>query len=298
MPAPKSLREQLASGKMIVAPGAIDGITGQAIERAGFSAAYMTGAGTSLTLGYPDYGLLTMTEMVANATRIANAISIPLISDADTGYGNELNVFRTVREFERAGVSAIHIEDQAFPKRCGHLDNKEVTSREDFIAKIRAAAAARRSREFCVIARTDSRAVLGFDEAIERARLALANGADIAFVEAPQTMAEVEQVPRRVGGPCLLNMVHGGKTPDVVLADAQAMGYAIAILPGLLLGGIISVCDQLLADLTRLGRYPAMAGDTSPARTFARFGAADWDARRTAFRDPLVVDAPQPAASK
>ena len=298
MPAPKSLREQLASGKMIVAPGAIDGITGQAIERAGFTAAYMTGAGTSLTLGYPDYGLLTMTEMVANATRIANAIAIPLISDADTGYGNELNVFRTVREFERAGVSAIHIEDQAFPKRCGHLDNKEVTSREDFIAKIRAAAAARRSREFCVIARTDSRAVLGFDEAIERARLALANGADVAFVEAPQTMAEVEQVPRRVGGPCLFNMVHGGKTPDVALADAQAMGYAIAILPGLLLGGIIAVCDQLLADVKRLGRYPAMAGDTSPARTFARFGAADWDARRTAFRGPLTSDAVEPAASK
>ena len=130
-----SLRSQLRSGKLVVAPGAIDGITARAIERAGFAAAYMTGAGTSMTLGYPDYGLITMTEMVANATRIVNSISIPLISDADTGYGNELNVFRTVQEFERAGVAAIHIEDQVFPKRCGHLDNKEVVSREDYVAK-------------------------------------------------------------------------------------------------------------------------------------------------------------------
>ena len=156
-------RSLLRSGKMVVAPGAVDGITGRAIDRAGFSAAYMTGAGTSATLGYPDYGLLTLTEMVANATRIVNSISIPLISDADTGYGNELNVFRTVQEFERAGVAAIHIEDQVFPKRCGHLDNKDVTSREDYIAKIRAAAAARRSKDFCIIARTDSRAVIGFE---------------------------------------------------------------------------------------------------------------------------------------
>ena len=193
-----ALRALLRSGRMIVAPGAIDGITGRAIERAGFQAAYMTGAGTSATLGYPDYGLLTATEMIANATRIVNAMSIPLISDADTGYGNELNVFRTVQDFERAGVAAIHIEDQVFPKRCGHLDNKEITSREDWIAKIRAAAAARRSRDFTIIARTDSRAVAGFDEAVARARLALANGADVAFVEAPQVVLLLQ--PRR-GGP-------------------------------------------------------------------------------------------------
>ena len=139
-------RELLASRKMIVAPGAIDGLTGRLIDQAGFPAAYMTGAGTSMTLGYPDYGLITMTEMVANATRIVNSISMPLISDSDTGYGNELNVFRTVQEFERVGVAAIHIEDQVFPKKCGHLDSKELVSREDYIAKIRAAAAARKSQ--------------------------------------------------------------------------------------------------------------------------------------------------------
>ena len=290
-------RTLLASGKMVIAPGAIDGITGRAIDRAGFSAAYMTGAGTSATLGYPDYGLLTMTEMVANATRIVNSISIPLISDADTGYGNELNVFRTVQEFERAGVAAIHIEDQVFPKKCGHLDNKEVVSREDYIAKIRAAAAARRTADFCIIARTDSRAMLGLDEAIARANLALANGADVAFVEAPQTMEEIALVPQRVKGACLLNVVRGGKTPDIVLADAQAMGYKIAILPGLLLGGIISVCDELLEDVKRLGKYPPPKGDSSPAKTFARFGSAEWDARRTAFRDPLGDPADAPSAA-
>ena len=248
----------------------------------------MTGAGTAMTLGYPDYGLTTMTEMVGNAARIVNSISIPLISDSDTGFGNELNVYRTVQEFERAGVAAIHIEDQVFPKKCGHLDNKELVSREDFAAKIRAAAAARRSKDFCIIARTDSRAVAGLDEAVERANEALANGADVAFVEAPQTMAEIQAVPKRVKGPCLLNVVRGGKTPEIELETAERMGYAIAIVPGLLLGGIIQTCDQLLADLKQ-GRFPPVSG--SPAKTFARFGAAEWDERRTAFREPLKAAA-------
>jgi 2-methylisocitrate lyase-like PEP mutase family enzyme len=277
-------RTLLNSGKTIVAPGTIDGITARLVDQAGFSAAYMTGAGTSATLGYPDYGLITMTEMVANAARIVNSINIPLISDSDTGYGNELNVYRTVQEFERAGVAAIHIEDQVFPKRCGHLDNKELVSREDYIAKIRAAAAARKSKDFCIIARTDARAVAGLDEAIERVNLALANGADVAFVEAPQTMEELVAVPKRVKGPCLLNVVRGGKTPAFEIEEAQRMGYAIAIVPGLLLGGIIQTCDRLLADLKE-GKLPPVNG--SPAGTFARFGAAEWDQRRTAFRDEV-----------
>lgn len=283
-----NFRKLLSSGKMVVAPGAIDCITGRAIAQAGFSAAYMTGAGTSATLGYPDYGLITMSEMVGNASRIANSIDIPLISDSDTGFGNELNVFRTVQEFERAGVAAIHIEDQVFPKKCGHLDNKELVSREDFIAKIRAASVARKSRDFCIIARTDSRAVVSLDEAIERANAALANGADVAFVEAPQTMAEIESVPKRVNGPCLLNVVRGGKTPEIDLDVAERMGYAIAIVPGLLLGGIIQACDRLLGDLKQ-GKFPPVTG--SPGKTFARFGAAEWDERRTAFRDPIKAAA-------
>ena len=291
-----TLRALLRSGRMILAPGAIDGITARAVERAGFSALYMTGAGTSATLGYPDYGLLTMTEMVANAARIVNSTTIPLISDADTGYGNELNVYRTVQEFERVGVAAIHIEDQAFPKRCGHLDNKEVTSREGFIAKIRAAAAARRSADFVVIARTDSRAVLGFDEAVARANLALANGADIAFVEAPQSMDEVAKIPQRVKGPCLLNVVQGGKTPGIVMNDAERMGYAVAIIPGLLLMSIVDVCDAALEDFKQTGVHPKSKARASPASFFARFGAADWDARRTAFRDPIGDPISEPAS--
>ena len=283
-----NFRKLLSSKKMIVAPGAIDCITGRAIAHAGFSAVYMTGAGTSATLGYPDYGLITMSEMVGNAGRIVNSIDIPLISDSDTGFGNELNVFRTVQEFERAGVAAIHIEDQVFPKKCGHLDNKELVSREDFIAKIRAASAARKSKDFCIIARTDSRAVIGLDEAVERANAALANGADVAFVEAPQTMEEIESVPKRVKGPCLLNIVRGGKTPEIEVDVAERMGYAISIVPGLLLGGIIQTCDRLLGDLKQ-GKFPPVSG--SPGKTFARFGAAEWDERRTAFRDQIKVAA-------
>src|SRR5215467_8144440 len=172
-------RALLQRDGMVVAPGAYDCITAKLIEQAGFSAVYMTGAGTAATLGYPDFGLVTMSEMVGNAGRIAAAVELPVIADADTGYGNELNVFRTVREFEKSGVAGIHIEDQEFPKKCGHLEGKEIVAREDFLAKIRAAAAARGDRDFTIIARTDSRAVAGLAEAIARANDALGAGADM-----------------------------------------------------------------------------------------------------------------------
>jgi 2-methylisocitrate lyase-like PEP mutase family enzyme len=159
-------RDLLSQDGMIVAPGAYDCITAKLIEQAGFAAVYMTGAGTAASLGYPDFGLVTMSEMVANAGRIAAAVDVPVVADADTGYGNELNVFRTVREFESRGVAGIHIEDQDFPKKCGHLEGKEIVSRADYLAKIRAAAAARRDANFMIIARTDARAVAGLEEAI------------------------------------------------------------------------------------------------------------------------------------
>ncbi|MGH7094598.1 MAG: isocitrate lyase/PEP mutase family protein, partial [Stellaceae bacterium] len=178
MTAAERMRDLLRRGGMTVAPGAYDCITARLIERAGFDAVYMTGAGTAATLGYPDFGLVTMSEMVDNGRRIATAVGLPVIADADTGYGNELNTVRTVREYEGAGVAGIHIEDQGFPKKCGHLDDKEIVPREEWLAKIRAAASARRNPEFSIIARTDSRAVMGFDEAITRANLALAAGAD------------------------------------------------------------------------------------------------------------------------
>src|SRR5258707_7944538 len=217
------LRELLGQPEMIIAPGAYDGITARLIEQAGFPAVYMTGAGTSMARGFPDFGLLSMSEMAENAAVIARTVEIPVIADADTGYGNELNVTRTVREFEARGVAGIHIEDQASPKRCGHLDGKEIISGPEFVSKIRAAVAARRDPDFLIIARTDARAVAGFDEAIARANAALDAGADMAFVEAPQTMEEIAAVPKRVKGPCLLNVVWGGKTPEIDLREAEAL---------------------------------------------------------------------------
>ena len=242
------------------------------IEQAGFSAVYMTGAGTAAALGYPDYGLVTMSEMVENAGRIAAAVKVPVIADADTGYGNELNVVRTVREYEQRGVAGIHIEDQGFPKKCGHLENKAIVPLEDYLAKIRAAASARRDRDFLIIARTDARAVLGFDEAIRRANASLDAGADMAFVEAPESLEEVAAVPRLVHGPCLLNMVWRGKTPDVALDDAQAMGYKLAILPVLLFNAVVGVCDQMLGELKQKRRHPIPVADVAPEGVFPADG--------------------------
>jgi 2-methylisocitrate lyase-like PEP mutase family enzyme len=270
---------------MVVAPGAYDSLTAKLVEQAGFPAVYMTGAGTSVSHGLPDYGLLTMTEMVANAGRMAGSIGVPLVSDADTGYGNELSVYRTVQSFERAGVQAIHIEDQVFPKRCGHLDGKELVSREDYAAKIRAAAAARRTSDFLIIARTDARGVAGYDEAIARCNLALEAGADMAFFEAPQSVEEVAAVPCAVNGPCLFNNVLSGKTPSIPHAEIERMGYRLAIVPGMLMSSIIGLCDKLLAELKSTGLVAATYSGGGPGVTFARVGAAEWDARRTAFRD-------------
>jgi 2-methylisocitrate lyase-like PEP mutase family enzyme len=276
---------------MVVAPGAYDCITAKLIEQAGFTAVYMTGAGTAATLGYPDFGLVTMSEMVANAGRIAAAVELPVIADADTGYGNELNVFRTVREFERGGVAGIHIEDQEFPKKCGHLEGKQIIPREDWLAKIRAAATARRNQDFTIIARTDARAVAGFDEAVARANAALAAGADMAFVEAPQTAEEVAAVPRLVRGPCLLNVVRGGRTPDLDLREAERMGYKLAIVPGLLIQSVVGVCDQMLAELKASHRHPPLIREITIAEMFRRFGADEWDALRTRFRPAPTRDA-------
>jgi len=279
------LRALIKRGGMTIAPGAYDCITATTIAQAGFECVYMTGAGTAAAHGFPDYGLLTMSEMVTNAGKIAATVDLPVIADADTGYGNELNVVRTVHEYVRHGVAAIHIEDQVFPKKCGHLDNKEVIPADDYIAKIRAAADARGDSDFIIIARTDSRAVVGFDEAIKRANAALAAGADIAFVEAPQTLEEVAAVPKLVKGPCLLNVVRRGKTPVVELKDAEAMGYKIAILPTLLFRGVIGCCEELLAEVKK-GNFPAPPKDLSPHEAFARFGAEEWDAMRERYREP------------
>jgi 2-methylisocitrate lyase-like PEP mutase family enzyme len=278
------LRALLRQDGMVVAPGAYDCIGARVIEQAGFAAVYMTGAGTAATLGYPDYGLVTMSEMAENAGRLAAAVRVPVIADADTGYGNELNVTRTVREYEKRGVAGLHIEDQGFPKKCGHLDDKVVIPLDDYLAKIRAAAAARTDPDFLLIARTDARAVIGLDEAIRRMNAALAAGADMAFLEAPQTRDEVAAVPRLVDGPCLLNVVSGGKTPVLDLAEAERLGFKLAILPGILFQTAVAAFDAVLAETKAARRHPDMK--VSLKEKFRRVGAEQWDALRERFKTP------------
>lgn len=278
------LKQQIQSPQLVIAPGVYDGLTGRLVSNAGFDTAYMTGAGTSIRKGYPDYGLLTMTEMVDNASDITAISDLAVIADADTGYGNELNMTRTVQEYERAGVAAIHVEDQGFPKRCGHLDDKELIPLEDYVAKIRAAAAARRDPDFQIIARTDARAVMGLEEAIRRANASLEAGADIAFVEAPQTPDEVRAVPRAVNGPCLFNLVYGGKTPAFELDEIEKMGFALAILPDVLLRSVFMTCESILGPLKANRTLPDQASGMRVREMFERIGSADWDQRRTQFQ--------------
>jgi 2-methylisocitrate lyase-like PEP mutase family enzyme len=291
MSAATQFRRQMKQDGMVVAPGAFDCITARMVEQAGFSAVYMTGAGTAATLGYPDYGLVTMSEMVENAGRLAAAVKVPVIADADTGYGNELNVIRTVREYEKRGIAGIHIEDQGFPKKCGHLDDKTIIPLDDYVAKIRAAASAKRDPDFLIIARTDSRATDGFEEAVRRANASLQAGADMVFVEAPQTMEEVAAVPKQVKGPCLLNVVWRGKTPDVSMDEAKAMGYQLTIVPGLLFKAVMGACDDVLKQLRQTGRHPELVTGMTVRDAFRRVGADEWDGYREQFRGPTFGQA-------
>jgi 2-methylisocitrate lyase-like PEP mutase family enzyme len=273
---PLTFRQLLESRELIVAPGAYDGITARLVEQAGFPLVYMTGAGTAAARGYPDYGLLTLTEMVENAAVIAGSVAVPVLADADTGFGNELNVTRTVREYEARGVAGIHLEDQVSPKRCGHLDGKQVIERERFISLVTAAIEARADDDFIVIARTDAVATRGLDEAVDRANAALDAGADVAFVEALTTIDDVAAVPERVHGACLLNIVPGGKTPVADMRQVESMGYRIALCPGLLLGATVMIGDIVLKELAETNVHPS-SGRGSVGDFFARFGAAEWD---------------------
>ncbi|MFH1137863.1 MAG: isocitrate lyase/PEP mutase family protein [Pseudomonadota bacterium] len=249
-----SIKTLLEQDELIQAPGAYDALTAKIIQAQGFPAVYMTGYGVSVSmLGLPDLGFLTMTEMVENAGRMADAVSIPLIADADTGYGNPMNVFRAVREYEKAGVAAIQIEDQVWPKRCGHMAGKNVIEAEDMAAKIRAAVDARSSPDFVIIARTDALAVHGLDEAVRRAELYRAAGADVLFVEAPRTREEMAEIPRRLPGfPLLINMAP--LTPNLPAGELRDMGYRLAIYPGLCLAAAISAVTEEAQRLGNTGR--------------------------------------------
>lgn len=216
---------------IIIAPGAYDALSARIIEEAGFPAVYLTGGGLSRSWGFPDLGLLTLMENVAFISRVCDSVKIPVIADADTGYGNALNVVRTVREYERAGVVGFHLEDQCTPKRCGHYEGKEVVTREEMIGKIKAAVDSRSNPYLIIIARTDARAVLGFDEAIKRGNIYAQAGADVIFIEAPKSLEELRRIPREIDAPVMVNMIKGSQTPLVPVDELERMGYKVVIYP-------------------------------------------------------------------
>ncbi|MBI1845439.1 MAG: isocitrate lyase/PEP mutase family protein [Candidatus Rokubacteria bacterium] len=266
----------LAEPGLIVAPGAYEGISARLIEAAGFRAVYMTGAGTAAShLGQPDLGLATLTEMATHAAHIASCVSLPVIADADTGYGNALNVVRTVREYERAGVAALHLEDQVASKKCGHIAGKQVIPMKEFAEKIRAAAEHRTDPDFVVIARTDARAVTGLDDAIERGNRYHDAGADVIFVEAPQSLEEIERVAREVKAPLLANMVQGGRTPAVRAIDLERLGFKIAIYPAVCMAAAVTAIEAALTRLQATGTDWHDGPTLSPMDIFKRVGF-DW----------------------
>jgi 2-methylisocitrate lyase-like PEP mutase family enzyme len=278
------LRAAIADDDVVIAPGVFDGISASLASRVGFAAAYMTGAGVAASgFGLPDIGLLTQTEMVDRARMMVSVLGdVPLIADADTGYGAPLNVIRTVREYEAAGVAAIQLEDQAFPKKCGHLPDKELIDGREFVAKLSAALDARTDPDLVVIARTDARGPLGVDAAIDRANAYAAAGADVIFVEAPQGVDEIELIAKEVSAPLLINLVAGGMTPIESTARLRDLGYAIAIHPSLPLGVAAYAMLTSLAGLA--GQDPAPLLPTNPADFFNLVGLAEWSELGDRFR--------------
>lgn len=229
---PRELRKLLGEGKLVTAPGVFDGLSAKIAEAAGFRTLYISGGAISRGMGYPDVGLVTYSEMMKRLEEIRAVTTVPLVMDADTGYGNALNVIRTVRGYERAGAAALHLEDQVAPKRCGHYDGKEIVSRNEMVQKIRAAVDARLDPDFMIIARTDARDVAGLNEAIERARAYKDAGADMIFVESPASVEEIERIGRELADvPLLINMFWGGKTPLVAPDQLERMGYNLMIVP-------------------------------------------------------------------
>jgi 2-methylisocitrate lyase-like PEP mutase family enzyme len=230
-------------------PGAYDTLTARLVEQAGFEAVYLTGGGYSRANGYPDLGLLTLSENVRFIGMTVEAVGIPVVADADTGYGNAVNVIRTVREYEKSGVAAFHLEDQVSPKKCGHYEGKEVVSVAEMVGKIHAAVDTRRDPDLIVIARSDARAVEGLEAAIDRVNAYLEAGADVGFVEAPQNVEELRIVGRTVNGPALVNVFEGGKTPMVPAPELEGMGFRLGIYPSQTHRAAIRAAQRVLAAL-------------------------------------------------
>jgi len=270
---PARLRELLNSGQTIVAPGAFDPLAARLVEEAGFAAVYMTGFGTSAALlGRPDVGLLTMTEMADSASRIAACVDIPLIADADTGYGNPLNVIRTVGAYEAAGVAGLHIEDQVAPKKCGHMEGKLVIGADEMAQKVKAAVDARTDPDFVIIARTDARAVEGLDSALDRARRYRDAGADVLFIEALVSEAEIEAAAAAFPDvPLLFNWAEGGKTPPVTLDRLTELGYRIVIFPIGTLLAATGAMRRILKEIATAGTPAALLGELPTFGEFTDF---------------------------
>lgn len=247
----KALRKILAQERTILVPGAYDALSAKILQQAGFRVLYMTGSGVTASLtGMPDVGILTMAEMVNQARNIVGAIDLPLICDADNGYGNPINVIRTVKEYERAGVAGIHIEDQVAPKKCGHFEGKQIVAAEEMVKKIEAAIYAREEDDFLLIARTDARSVEGPDEALERARLYAEAGADMIFVESPQSVEELKVISEELAHiPLLVNIVEGGKTPTLPFEDLREMGFRIVLYPTSGIRAVAKILQELAGHL-------------------------------------------------
>jgi len=284
------LKQLLKRNQLLVAPGCFDGLSARLVEEAGFEAAYLSGGAVARSMGIPDIGLVTMSETIERAAQVVSAIKIPIIADADTGYGNAVNLVRTVREFERVGVAAIHIEDQITPKRCGHLDGKEVISLSEMEMKLEAALKTRTDPDFCIIARTDTRGVNGFDDAINRARIFARIGVDAIFVEAPQSEEELAEIPRRIADvPLLVNVFKGGKTPMLPVERLQAMGYRIAIYPSETQRAAIHAMRRALATLKRDGTTESIDDTLTTFKERDQIvGLEDWQKIERAY---LAVEA-------
>jgi 2-methylisocitrate lyase-like PEP mutase family enzyme len=255
------MRELIARSGYTMAPGAYDTLTARLVEQAGFEAVYLTGGGYSRANGCPDLGLLTLSENVHFIGLTVEAVGIPVIADADTGYGNAINVIRTVREYEKSGVAAFHIEDQVSPKKCGHYEGKEVIPLAEMVGKIKAAVDTRQDSDLVIIARSDARAVEGLQASIDRVNACIEAGADVGFVEAPQTVEELRIVGRQVRGPALVNVFEGGKTPMLPAKELEAMGFRIGIYPSQTHRAAIRAAQKVLAALKEDGHTTRVEPD-------------------------------------
>jgi methylisocitrate lyase len=263
------LKKLIEGDRIVVAPGAFNAFSAKIIEKAGFPVVYLTGYGASADiLGAPDFGLLTLTEMAEHAARMAQAVNVPVIADGDTGYGNAINVRRTVMEYERAGVAAIQLEDQVSPKRCGHMEGKEVIGAAEMVQKLRAAVDARKDPDFLIIARTDARAVLGLDEAIRRAKMYLDAGADVIFVEAPQSREELARVAKEVKAPLIANMIEHGKTPLLTVKELEDLGYKLVTFPLATLYAAAKAVQDCVSELMRTGTTEGAIPNMLPFHEF------------------------------